>query len=349
MRIYILFLAVITVIAACNSQAQAPLKSETAKVSQGLSGDLALQAEGEIRGIWQDTKGNMWFASNGNGVYMYDGATLVNYTEKHGLSSNYVWMVQEGKDGNMWFKTYLRSNGKIVVCRFDGHTFTAVEPETNLVNSGFGHGFLLCGLYLDGKMPYHVQVPHTSPIKNEHNASFHYDLYASCLDKKGNAWLGTCTAGLCKYDGKAYTWFTSREMTVPIRDIFEDQSGVVWVGNNGGGLFRYDGKDFVNFSKEKNLHNPDFETNLKGKPGMLARIWKITQDKEGNLWVATIDNGIWRYDGQNLTNYTTKDGLGTNSIWTLYVDNSNKLWVGTGEAGIYVFNGGRFEKFTGLK
>jgi hypothetical protein len=50
-----------------------------------LVGEAVHQIDGEIRGIYQDSKNNLWFASNGNGVYKYDGIVIVNFTEKQGL------------------------------------------------------------------------------------------------------------------------------------------------------------------------------------------------------------------------------------------------------------------------
>lgn len=48
---------------------------------------------------------------------------------------------------------------------------------------------------------------------------------------------------------------------------------------------------------------------MSDKHGTLARVWTINEDNNGNLWIGTIDACVWRYDGKNLTNYTTKDGL----------------------------------------
>lgn len=337
------------IFAACRGQGQAPVKVEMPNLVQPLSGSLVPQIDGEIRGIWQDSKNNLWFVSNGNGVFRYDGHDIVNFTTQHGLCSNNVWMVQEDKAGNIWFKTYLLPKGEIALCRFDGLTFESIRPESAVLNSPIQDGFLLCDYYLDGKTVCGLQLPHTSPIKNVGNTKYHYDIYATRFDRNGDAWFGTCMAGLCRYDGKAYTWFADTALSAPIRDIFEDRDGTLWVGNNGGGLFRFDGKNFINFSKAHHLDNPDFATTLTSKPGSMARIWKIAQDRQGNLWIATIDNGIWRYDGQNLTNYTTKDGLGTNAIWTLYVDKDDRLWVGTAETGVYFFDGKRFEQFVGAQ
>ena len=77
----------------------------------------------------------------------------------------------------------------------------------------------------------------------------------------------------------------------------------------------------------------------------MARVWTITDDKQGNLWIGTIDAGVWMFDGKTLTNYTTKDGLGSDFIWTIYKDKQGNLWFGTDGAGVYTFNGKTFKKF----
>jgi ligand-binding sensor domain-containing protein len=94
-----------------------------------------------------------------------------------------------------------------------------------------------------------------------------YDIFATCVDSKGNVWFGTATAGICRYDGKGYAWFDKDELGCATRTIFEDKNATIWAGNNGEGLFRFDGKGFINFPREKKLHNPDFEKYPVGKRG----------------------------------------------------------------------------------
>jgi ligand-binding sensor domain-containing protein len=54
-----------------------------------------------VHSIIQDSKGKMWFATNG--VYIYDGTTLKNIAEKEGLQSNFVSQIIESKDGILDF------------------------------------------------------------------------------------------------------------------------------------------------------------------------------------------------------------------------------------------------------
>jgi ligand-binding sensor domain-containing protein len=343
---------------ACNGQNQ-KLVGNTAEPTANTIclGDTVAEIDGEVRGITQDSKNNLWFATNGNGVFKLGGNTITHFTEKHGLSSNFVSNIQENKEGKIWME------GRGVFSSFDGNEFTTIPVDENAFQTmdyNYLNDELFAGHYYNGKSFVKIQLPHTSPIQNDANIRHHYDIYCTCKDKNGHLWIGTCTAGVCKYDGKTYTWFDDQELGSPVRSIFEDKNGTIWVGNNGDGLFRYGTSDstseqkFINFSREKKLHNYDFNKYPIGTTGMMSRIWTITDDKHGNLWIGTIDNGVWMYDGTTVTNYTTKDGLGVDFIWIIFKDNNGDLWFGTEGFGVYVFNPSttlsmgkkRFEKFT---
>jgi len=59
-----------------------------------------------------------------------------------------------------------------------------------------------------------------------------------------------------------------------------------------------------------------------------SKLTAITQDRIGYLWFATENNGILRYDGDNFTNFTTKNGLISNQINTI-ISKNDSLLVGT--------------------
>ena len=66
-------------------------------------------------------------------------------------------------------------------------------------------------------------------------------------------------AGVCRFDGKSFTWFTGSGLKGPaVLALFESPGRYLWFGNNGRGLFRYDGKDLTNVTEEKGLANPEF-------------------------------------------------------------------------------------------
>lgn len=55
------------------------------------------------------------------------------------------------------------------------------------------------------------------------------------------------------------------------------------------------------------------------------RIYAITQDQDGFLWIAT-DNGVCRFDGTAFRTYTTEDGMVDNDVINIFCDSKNRVW-----------------------
>ncbi len=54
-------------------------------------------------------------------------------------------------------------------------------------------------------------------------------------------------------------------------------------------------------------------------------IYKVVQDNNGFIWIAT-DNGIVRWDGNQMKVFNRSHGLKNPDIWDLYVDDQNRVW-----------------------
>lgn len=67
------------------------------------------------------------------------------------------------------------------------------------------------------------------------------------------------------------------------------------------------------------------------------------QDKAGNLWFGTSDNGLYKYDGKSFSQFLEADGLNSNAINDLLEDNAGKIWIGT-KAGVCMYDGKTFTK-----
>jgi ligand-binding sensor domain-containing protein len=188
------------------------------------------------------------------GVYRYDGRKLVQFTVKDGLSNNQVQHIQEDKAGNIWFGT-----GVFGVSKFDGEhfiTLTSKEKWQSGKSSESNWKIAPNDLWFyagGGVYRYHdtsfMYLPfHTSAVNAKKSQGSPYELssyavYSILKDKKGNIWFGTQAMGVCRYDGKSFTWFTEKGLGgSAVLGLFEDSKGILWCGNNGGGLFKFDGK-----------------------------------------------------------------------------------------------------------
>ncbi len=57
------------------------------------------------RGLFQDSKGRVWAATNDNGVVVIDGNNRVHLTYKEGLPSSSIRVFSEDRDGNVFIGT----------------------------------------------------------------------------------------------------------------------------------------------------------------------------------------------------------------------------------------------------
>jgi len=352
----LLFFSIFTLLTSCNGQSQkSPVK--IGKTVSELSKSILL--------VYQATNGDYWFGSDIDGIYRYDGKTITHFSENDGLSNNRIRSIQEDKQGNIYFATL---GG---ISKFDGQTFTTMTS----VNSTSSNDnwklqpddlwFTMTGkngekgpYRYDGKNLYQLEFPKHYLADNyfEENPNKPwnpYEVYSIYKDSKGIMWFGTGTFGVCRYDGKSFSWLYEDHLTnVPnggsfgIRSVIEDTKGFFWICNTN---YRYNissdsikenDRVFINYEKQKGIEGIKSTNGNEGVYFMSA-----VNDNEGNLWLATYDQGVWCYNGKTAKQYIVKDGAKNATLYSVYKDKKGTLWLGTHEAGVYKFNGHTFEKF----
>lgn len=162
-------------------------------------------------------------------------------------------------------------------------------------------------------------------------------VYAINEDKNGNIWLGT-DQGVYKYDGKTFRNYNQKDGLSPIdisrKSILVDKSGGIWVGTNGG-VFRYDPVEDQKGGQSFSLFQELPSINVAG----------IMEDRAGNIWIASTQKGVYRYDGETITNLTEKEGLGVNYAGGMAQDNAGNMWF-TMKNGICKYDGKSFTEYT---
>lgn len=79
-----------------------------------------------VRSMYQDTKGNIWFGTNTDGIIRFDGTKLEEISLGADKQSVSVREIVEDNAGNVWFGT---SSGLV---KYDGMTFTTFSTEVGL-------------------------------------------------------------------------------------------------------------------------------------------------------------------------------------------------------------------------
>ncbi len=307
---------------------------------------LVPQPGPNIDALYEDGHGRTWFGSNGGGAYLFDGTTLTHFTTEDGLCSDSVWRIHGAPDGSVWFTTWDS------VCRFDGKTFVemtdairastlAQSPDVSGIPLNTERG--VC--FYDGERCAEVSIVPKDFVPDPTSLHGPYEVYTTTVDTDGVVWFGTQSMGVAVYDGREVSYFVEDDLAGPaVRAIFQDSRGVMWFGNNGGGLYRYDGEELRNITVENDLGNEHFLRGMENAdmPGTLARVFAINEDADGSIWVGTVDAGVWRVDGERLTNYTKSDGLPSLFVPVIYKAANGELWFIAGGEAIFEFNGTSF-------
>lgn len=156
------------------------------------------------------------------------------------------------------------------------------------------------------------------------------------LDKDGNLWFSIKGEGAYYYDGKLFTNFTTKDglCNNNVGSIIQDRAGNILLGTNRG-ICKYDGNKFTRFPIPDTL-------------GITCMI----EDKDGNVWFGTWNNGIYRYNGKTLDNFLNSNNqeynLGRNKqlILDILQDRNGNLWFSSWNGGgVWRYDGKEFKNF----
>ena len=318
----------------------------------------------------QDKEGNLWFGTENEGVYRYDGKFFTQFTKKDGLSDNGVNSITEDKAGNVLFRTHRG------ICKYVGGKFISIPMTDTLSITSFledregntWFGLMDKGIYrYDGTNFSNLLYKHEHPFYGDKYEKFIIDIIQ---DKNGNIWFSSWNGGgVWRYDGKSFknflpsldyyktnqdnrnirsantqnssysilnnTFIQSQDYISDdmIFSMTEDKKGNIWFATRNHGACRYDGKIFTSFTANNGFNN----------------CYSILEDKNGNMWFTTEKSGVWCYDGKTYKNFNEKDGLVNNSVWFVLEDKIGNLWFGTRGFGLSRYDGKIFTTMSDYK
>ncbi|WP_343603840.1 two-component regulator propeller domain-containing protein [Fluviicola sp.] len=289
-----------------------------------------------VRRVFQDSKGNLWFGTNSDGVALYDGKQLSYMGGSNGLRGSQITGIIEDRKGNTWFAT----NDGITRYTQPGKTDSDEKNYLHFGESeGLSHsstwsifedskGTIWAGTFsglcrLNGNRFEHVAIPGAKGS------------WIRCIaeDRQGNLWFGTADKGAFKFDGTTFRQFSQKDglCSDDITCILADTKGILWFGSMDGGLSQYNGSVFTNLTAEKEIGNNE--------------VWTIYEDKNGAIWFSSEGFGVYCYHNGKLTNFSKNQGFNMKAVQAIYQDREGRLWFGGG-SGLYVSNGGIFTPVT---
>ena len=319
---------------------------------------------------FKDSKGNLWFGTNGNGVSMYNGKSFITFSSGFGLIHNYIHNITEDREGNIWFGTY---GG---VSKYDGVHFFNYTTEDGLIDNDVHEiledsGGNLWFATIKGISRYEkaaqqfINYDNSSGLKN----TFMDDILEI---GNGDIWFSG-KGGVYRYDptndaagGEAFVDLsdTLNLNGAEVNELLEDREGIIWIATekfvasydpSKGEVRHYDKEDglidnYVFSCTEDSNGNIWFGTkggaskfskatgtfmNLTKENGLADNtIRNITVDKSGSLWFGTYGGGLNRLGGETVVEFKRKGGASWKAAYAVFEDSNSNLWFTPSDGGI---------------
>lgn len=265
----------------------------------------------KVNSVIEDKEGVLWFATS-KGLCSYDGEVFTNFPlpQEHipnvspetGLPSRkteeVLSLIQDRK-GVFWLGTIASG-----AYRFDGKSFTSylrykgrIHPDDKVYNN------CIQSIVED-------EVGNVWFTSQTHGGITRFDgtifnsytmedglpddmIFSSFKDFDGNLWFGTLDKGLICYKNETFKFFNEEDglNNNMVSCFYQDKTGKLWIGSfRDSTVSWFDGEKFtsVPFDKDQKLVELRF----------------IAEDKDGNVWFGGRYGLLWRYDGNELKDFT---------------------------------------------
>ncbi|MGE5343275.1 MAG: two-component regulator propeller domain-containing protein [Candidatus Omnitrophota bacterium] len=324
------------------------------------------QIQNMVWPLFEDKKGNFWIGTNGGGFYILKNGKLTHYSEKNGLSNNFVRSFCMDKKGRMWIATmnglnrfenekffvYNTGNGlpynflrQVMedrnenlwiatygggLCRLKNGKFTVYNTKNGLPNdfvrTVYEDSF---GVIWIGTRKGLARLKNGTLSTYPMDESIPYNLVNTILeDSEKNLWVGTETMGLYRLKDGIFTSYSEKEGLPysPAWSILSDNKHQLWVGMRSG-LFQLNNGRFDRFTTPEDPF--DYGIN------------SLAEDKDGHLWIGTENAGLKQIKNGKVLIYSNESAL-KSPIRCLHIDRDGILWFGTYGFGFGCYQAGKF-------
>jgi diguanylate cyclase (GGDEF)-like protein len=271
------------------------------------------------RAILEDREGSLWVGTRDGLIHLKDDKFIL-YGSRNGLPVDPVRSVFEDRDGSIWIGTV---GGGLVRFR-DGQWQVFSERQglssDHIWSIAQGRdGSLWVGTYGGGL--FHLAAGRRTQVFTQVRAVRSQIIRSLLVDRRDRLWIGTNGEGLdCLENGKITRYTTADGL--PSNFIYalgEDRRGRIWVGAYSGGLAVLDRERFQRLSI----------------PGVDEQpVWVIHVDREGDTWVGTDHAGLLRIHGEQVSRFTSRDGMYSDQAFQILEDRHGQLWMNCNQ-GIY--------------
>lgn len=278
----------------------------------------------QVNTIYQDSEGFIWIGTN-EGLKKYAGKSFIDIYAKNSVSASRPIKSIAESEGFVWFATDRSVFKCIGTYAEEFPLFTKSNPI--LINQIIPvHDSLMYILTTLGvwelKQGQFTQVYTNLKIDVENILCGHLDRHEKEL------WLGADGSGLYVLKTRDHSLVpryqrlmdTLRHETIKTISSFLDVK--MYISAFGRGVVEYD------FSSFSFLESP--------QKGLLSNTTGIYTGNNGDIWFATMGDGLIKYSEKKYEVFLSENGLAENNLLCVTADSYGNIWTGTATTGVSV-------------
>ena len=284
-----------------------------------------------ITSFAQDKKNNIWFSTNGEGIYYFSNKRIYLFDITDGLSDLHVRSLTVTDNGDILAAT----DQGINICSIVGgkKRVTIIGPNNGLPD------YYVTAIIAAGDNRFWVGMQEKGFCLYDHNTgqisvppaniNWNFGQVNSLLVAQNNLWIATEENGLLKqsaFNMPVLPFISGVRAQTKVNNLLQDNEGNIWMNTP---------TELVASSGDKLKLLPLYNKSV------FESIHAILSDHQNNIWVSS-NAGLIKYYLSNgkyaEKKYRFKDLNSKTDITSLYQDINHHIWIGTMGRGILILN-----------
>ncbi len=280
--------------------------------------------------IYQDHKGFLWFCTD-YGLSAFDGKTFHNYYTQDGLSGNIIMSMSEDTAGTKLISTMGGGITIITDSSITKYSEKGINIPKNIIYATKNKNTTW---FVDLKGRMYLSRIFKNKLSKISFSTPKHEVLINKIISYGDTTFIACTNGICYALDSAVHPFLRNLIKDEVIDISKKVNGDTWIGFKNK-IFLLNGNTVIKKFNLGNSHtinhilvdkynnvwvstsdyhmmmirNNTIEeiTNYLNIPKTIIN--DLFEDSEGNIWIATYNEGIYRFNSLDALSYTVKNNL----------------------------------------